>query len=361
MTGVKDFVVRNPYSRVIGMMQLTWNDLMKSSLAMMTMTMALAAAFAGNVYAQGAPAAKADAAAGFPNKPIRWIVPFTPGGSNDLIGRLIAGKMAEAWGQQVVIDNRGGAGGLIGAETVARAAPDGYTLILSNPGPSVNAPLLAKSAPYRMEDFAPVIWIGYAPLIILTNPNFPPRTAKELIDYAKANPTKVSWGSSGIASSLHIGLALLQSATQIPVAHVPYKGTAPALTDLVGGQIQAMHTTVLSAEGQIKGNRVRVIAVASPKRAANLPDVPTLAEAGIKDAEALVWFGMGAPAKTPRAVIDKLNREVNRILALPDVKARFTELGLEVQGGTPEAMDAFMKNEATKIRRLISAGLLKPE
>ena len=325
------------------------------------MAAALAATFAAATFAQGATVTKADPAPGYPDKPIRWIVPFTPGGSNDVIGRLIASKMAEAWGQQVVVDNRGGAGGLIGAETVARAAPDGYTLILSNPGPSVNAPLLAKNAPYHMEDFSPVIWIGYAPLILVTNLNFPPRNPKEFVEYAKANPNKVSWGSSGIGSSLHIGLALLQAATQIPLAHVPYKGTAPALTDVVGGQIQGMHTTTLSAEAQMKGNRIRIIGIASPKRVAVLPDVPTLAEFGIKDAEALVWFGMGAPAKTPRAVIDKLNREVNRILALPDVKARFDQLGLEVQGGTPEAMDAFMKNEATKIRRLISAGLLKPE
>ncbi|HTD89773.1 MAG TPA: tripartite tricarboxylate transporter substrate binding protein [Burkholderiales bacterium] len=325
------------------------------------MAAALAAMLAGTTFAQGATVTKADPAPGYPDKPIRWIVPFTPGGSNDVIGRLIASKMAEAWGQQVVVDNRGGAGGLIGAETVARAAPDGYTLILSNPGPSVNAPLLAKNAPYRMEDFSPVIWIGYAPLILVTNLNFPPRNPKEFVVYAKANPNKVSWGSSGIGSSLHIGLALLQAATQIPLAHVPYKGTAPALTDVVGGQIQGMHTTTLSAEAQMKGNRIRIIGIASPKRVAVLPDVPTLAEFGIKDAEALVWFGMGAPAKTPRAVIDKLNREVNRILALPDVKARFDQLGLEVQGGTPEAMDAFMRNEATKIRRLISAGLLKPE
>lgn len=318
----------------------------------------LSVAFACTAGAQNA---KTDPVAAYPSKPIRWIVPFTPGGSNDLIGRLIAGKMTQAWGQQVVIDNRGGAGGLIGAETVAHAAPDGYTLILSNPGPSVNAPLLAKRPSYRMEDFAPVLWIGYTPLILVTNINFPPRNPKELVDYAKANPNKVSWGSSGIASSLHIGLALLQAATQIPVAHVPYKGTAPALTDVVGGQIQGMHTTVLSAEGQMKGNRVRVIGIASSKRAAILPDVPTLAEHGIKDAEALVWFGMGAPAKTPRAIIDKLNREVNRILTLPDVKSRFTELGLEIQGGTPEAMDAFMSNEVAKIRRLITAGLLKAE
>ena len=318
-----------------------------------TIATLLAGIFAGGALAQST--------ANYPSKPIRWIVPFTPGGSNDVIGRLIAAKMTEAWGHQVVVDNRGGAGGLIGAETVARAAPDGYTLILSNPGPSVNAPLLAKNAPYKMEDFSPVIWIGYAPLILVTNLNFPPRNPKEFVEYAKANPTKVAWGSSGIGSSLHIGLALLQAATQIPLAHVPYKGTAPALTDVVGGQIQGMHTTTLSAEAQMNGKRIRVIGIASPKRAAVLPDVPTLAEFGIKDAEALVWFGMGAPAKTPRAIIDKLNREVNRILALPDVKARFDQLGLEVQGGTPEALDAFMKDEATKIRKLISAGLLKPE
>jgi tripartite-type tricarboxylate transporter receptor subunit TctC len=324
-------------------------------------SVALLASITGAAFAQGTQGTQSDAAPNYPNKPVRWVVPFTPGASNDIIGRLIAGKLSEAFGQQFVIDNRGGAGGLIGGETVARAQPDGYTLILANPGPSINAPLLSRNAPYKPDDFLNVIYIGYAPLILLTNLNFPPRNPKELIDYAKANPNKISWGSSGVGSSLHIGLAVLQGATGVQMTHVPYKGTAPLLTDVVGGQLQGAHTTTVSGEAMIKGKRVRVIGIASPKRSPLLPDVPTLAESGFKDAESLVWFGMAVPLKTPKPIIDKLNREVNRILVLPDVKARLDQLGLEVQGGTPEAMDNFVRGETAKLNRLIKAGLLKAE
>jgi tripartite-type tricarboxylate transporter receptor subunit TctC len=306
-------------------------------------------------------AAAQNVAANYPNKPVRFVVPFTPGASNDIVARLAAAKLGEAWGQQFIIDNRGGAGGLVGADTVAKAVPDGYTLLLSNPGPSVNSPLLAKNAPYKVDDFVPVVFFGYAPLMIFTNPALPVRNPKEMMDYLKANAGKVNWGSSGTGSSLHIGLALFQAATGVNVTHIPYKGSAPALIDLVGGQIQFMHTTTVSAEAQIRGGRVRVLAVAANKRVGLLPDVPTLAESGIKDAEAIVWFGMSAPAKTPRAIIDKLNRESNRLLGLPDVKKRFDELGLEVQGGTPEEFQKFIRNEVERLNRLIKMGALTRE
>ncbi|HEV7821024.1 MAG TPA: tripartite tricarboxylate transporter substrate binding protein [Burkholderiales bacterium] len=297
----------------------------------------------------------------YPDKPVRWVVPFTPGASNDVIARLIAVKLLDSFGQQFIIDNRAGAGGLIGADTVAKAAPDGYTLLLSNPGPNVNSPLLSKKSPYKVDDFAPVIFFGYAPLLILANPALPVRNPKELIEYMKANPGKLNWGSSGTGSSLHIGLAVLQAATGLKATHIPYKGSAPAITDLIGGQIQFMHTTTVSAESQIKAGRVRVVALASAKRSPLLPDVQTLAEAGIKDAEAIVWFGMAAPAKTPRAIIDKLNAECNKILQMPDVKRRLDELGLEVQGGTPEQFAAFVKKEAERLQKLIKDGALTPE
>jgi tripartite-type tricarboxylate transporter receptor subunit TctC len=305
--------------------------------------------------------ASAQPARDYPDKPVRWVVPFTPGASNDVIARLIAAKLLDAWGQQFIIDNRPGAGGLIGADTVAKAAPDGYTVLLSNPGPNVNSPLLSKKWPYKVEDFAPVIFFGYAPLLILANPALPVRNPKELIEYMKANQGKINWGSSGTGSSLHIGLAVLQAATGIKVTHIPYKGSAPAITDLIGGQIQFMHTTTVSAETQIKAGRVRVVALASSKRSPLLPDVQTLAEAGIKDAEAIVWFGMAAPARTPRAIIDKLNAECNKILQMSDVKRRLDELGLEVQGGTPEQFAAFVKKEAERLQKLIKDGALTPE
>ena len=326
---------------------------MTSTKTLTALFWALCLAASGTAHAQQA--------GDYPTKPVRWVVPFTPGASNDIIARLIGAKLGEAWGQQFIIDNRPGAGGAVGAETVAKATPDGYTLLLANPGPSVNTPLMMKKPLYKVSDFTPVVFIGYAPLIILTNPGFAPRTPRELIEYARTNPGKINWGSSGNGSSLHIGLALLQSATGIQVQHIPYKGSGPALTDLVGGQIQAMHTTTVSADSQIKAGRVRVIGVASAKRVSLLPDVPTLAESGIKDAEAIVWFGMSGPPGLPRATVDKLNREVNKALTLADVKQRLDQLGLEVGGGTPQEFAGFVKGEAAKVSKLIKAGLLRAE
>jgi tripartite-type tricarboxylate transporter receptor subunit TctC len=319
------------------------------------------AALMVGLFATTSASAQGGSASNYPSRPVRWVVPFTPGASNDIIARLIGQKLSEALGQQFIVDNRPGAGGAVGAETVAKAVPDGYTLLLANPGPSVNTPLMLKKPLYRVEDFTNIVFIGYAPLLILANPKFPPNNPKELLAYAKANPGKVSWGSSGNGSSLHIGLALFQAATNVDVVHVPYKGSGPALIDTVSGQIQVMHTTTVSAESQIKSGRVKVIGVASSKRIALLPDVPTLAESGIKDAEAIVWFGMSEPPKLPRAIVEKLNGQVNRILTLPDVKQRLDQLGLEVAGGTPEEFDAFVKKEASKVTRLIKAGLLKTE
>jgi tripartite-type tricarboxylate transporter receptor subunit TctC len=303
----------------------------------------------------------AEGADGYPVRPVRWIVPFTPGASNDIIARLVGQKLADAWGQQFVIDNRPGAGGSVGAETVAKASPDGYTLLLANPGPSVNTPLILKRPLYRPDDFTNIVFIGYAPLIILAHPKFQPGNPKELLAFAKANPGKVTWGSSGNGSSLHVGLALFQAATGADVVHVPYKGSAPAITDTVSGQINVMHTTTVSAEAQIKAGRVKVVGIAATKRSPLLPDVPTLAESGIKDAEAIVWFGMSGPPKLPRAIVDKLNAQVNKTLGLADVKQRLDQLGLEVAGGTPEEFDAFVKKEAAKVSRLIKAGLIKVE
>ncbi|MGZ8155279.1 MAG: tripartite tricarboxylate transporter substrate binding protein [Burkholderiales bacterium] len=303
----------------------------------------------------------AEPAANYPGRPVRWVVPFTPGASNDIIARLVGQKLGDAWGQQFVVDNRPGAGGALGAETVAKANPDGYTLLLANPGPSVNTPLMLKRPLYRFDDFTNIVFIGYAPLIILANPKFAAGNPKELLAYAKSNPGKVTWGSSGNGSSLHIGLALFQAATGVDVVHVPYKGSAPAMADTVSGQINVMHTTTVTAEGQIKSGRVKVVGIASAKRSPLLPDVPTLAESGIRDAEAIVWFGMSGPPKLPRAIVDKLNAQVNKTLALPDVKQRLDQLGLEVAGGKPEDFDGFVKKEAAKVSRLIKAGLIKVE
>ena len=324
---------------------------MKNAAKLLAFAIALAAA----------PVTAQDAAKDYPNRPVRWVVPFPPGASNDIIARLVSQKLTEAWGQQFVVDNRPGAGGLIGGDVVAKAAPDGHTLLLANPAPSVNSVLMHRKPPYRIEDFAPVVWIGYAPLIIVASPKFPPASAKELVAYAKANPGKANWGSSGVGSSLHIGLAVFQMATGANVTHVPYKGTAPALTDILGGNLQLMYTTSVSAESQIKAGRVKVLGIAAKKRQAVLPSVATFEEQGIRNAEAIVWFGMAAPAKTPRPLVAKLNGEVNRALGMPDVRQRLDQLGLEIEGGTPEKFAAFIRSESDRLAKLIRAGAVSVE
>ena len=297
--------------------------------------------------------ALAQGAEHYPSRPVRWVVPFPPGASNDVTARIFAQKLTERFGQQFVIDNRPGAGGTIGGAIVAESDPNGYTLLHANPGPSVNNILMRRKPPYRMEDFAPIFFIGYVPLIIVADPHFAPTDVKSLVAYAKANPGKINWASSGAGSSLHIGLALFQAATGVDVTHVPYKGTAPALTDVMGGRVQVMYTTTVSADAQIRAGRVKVLGVAAPKRQAVLPNVPTLAEEGVKNAEAVVWFGVSAPAKTPTAIISKLNTELNKALAMPDVKQRLDQLGLVPEGGSPQDFAAFLKREAGRLKMLI--------
>lgn len=298
---------------------------------------------------------------GYPMKPVRLVVPFSPGASTDLIARLLGQKLTDAWGQQVIVDNRAGAGGALGAETVARAEPDGYTLMITNPGPSVNNILLRRKPSYTFGDFAPIVYIGSAPLIAVANPKFPPNDVKGLIAYAKAHPGKVTWGSSGTGSNPHAALELLKKVTGVNIVHVPYKGTAPALTDVVGGQIDGLYTTTVSAAAFIRNGRVKVLGVAGPKRQAIIPDVATLAEQGITGVDNLLWIGLVTAAKVPRGVVEKLNREVNRILQLPDVKQRFGDLGLDAEGGTPERFSALIKTQAGELTALIKAGALQVE
>jgi tripartite-type tricarboxylate transporter receptor subunit TctC len=300
-------------------------------------------------------------AAGYPAKPVRWVVGFTPGASNDVIARTVGARLSEAWGQQFIIDNRPGASGMIGGEIVARAVPDGYTLLLATGGPNTIAPQLTRKAAYRVEDFEYVSVVAYTPLIIVVTPSFAPKTPRELVDHLKANPGKTNWGSAGINSSPHVGLATFEYATGTRTTHVPYKGAAAALVDLVSGQIAGMHTSVASVEAAIRGNRVRVIAVAGPRRLPAIPDVPTLAESGIKDGDSLVWFGMAVPQRTPQAIVRKLNGGVTAALANPDVQRRLTDLGMEIVGGTPEAAAKFVREEAGRIRSLLQAGVLKQE
>jgi tripartite-type tricarboxylate transporter receptor subunit TctC len=309
----------------------------------------------------GIAAEKSGPTPGFPSKPIRWLVGFAPGASNDVIARIVAQRLTEIWGRQIVIDNRPGAGGMIAGEMVARAAPDGYTVLLATGGPNIGNPLLSKKPPYRVEDFAYVAIAAATPMVLIVTPSFPANTPREFVDYIKANPGKVNWASAGVNSTPHVSMAIFTSAAGVKLTHVPYKGAALALVDIVSGQVAGMHTSVASAEAQIRSNRVRVIAVAGPQRLASIPDVPTLAEAGISNAEAPNFYGMAAPARTPRAIVQKLNAGVNDALAQPETRRRLGDLGMDIVGGSPEDATKFVMDQAARVRALIRDGVLRPE
>ena len=298
------------------------------------------------------------AAQKYPSQLIRLVVPFTPGASTDLTARLFAPHLAAALGQQVVVENRGGAGGSIGAETVAKAEPDGHTLLATNQGPFLQNALLRKDSPFAVGDLIPVAFLGYSPLILVANPRFPASDVKELVSYAKANPSKVTLGSSGTNGNLHVAIEMLRAATAAELVHVPYRGTGPSLNDVVAGTISGAFTTTVSAEGLIAARSVKVLGVAGPKRMSVIPDVPTFRERGIDDCDAEVWIGIVAPARTPRPIVDVLNREINKVLDAADTRARFGQWGLEVGGGTPEAFQAVIDREVVRIRALIASGAL---
>jgi tripartite-type tricarboxylate transporter receptor subunit TctC len=287
------------------------------------------------------------------------VVPFTPGGSSDIVARLVTQKLAEFWGQQFVIDNRPGAGGAIGAETVARAVPDGYTILLTNPGPGLHNAVLRKNPSYALSDFAPIAYIGYTPNLIAAYPKLPAGNLKELVDYARAHPGKVNWASPGTGSNPHIALEVLKLATGINVVHVPYKGAQQAFTDLVAGQVDAQYTSFISAENHVKAGRLKVLGISGSKRLPALPDVPTFTEQGVKGAESTLWVGLVTAAKTPRAVIEKLNAGANMALQMPDVRSRLEQLGVEIEGGAPEKFAAFIRSEAERLAPLIKTGTLQ--
>ena len=325
------------------------------------MRAAVAVSAAATVVALVAPRVAFGAETAYPVKPVRMIVPFSPGASTDIVARLLAQKLAESMGQQFIVDNRAGAAGAVGAELVARAEPDGYTLLVTNPGPSLNSILLRRKPTYGFADFSPVIYIGSAPVILVANPKFSPSNVKELIAYTKANPGKVSWGSSGINSNPHVALEVLKSVAGVDIVHVPYKGSGPALTDVIGGQIQGLYTTTVTAEAAIRSGRAKVLGIAGPRRSPIVPDVPTLAEQGIHGADNLLWMGLVTTARVPRAVVANLNREMNRLLQTTEVKQRFEQLGLDAEGGTPEQFAAFIQGQAKVLEALIKKGTLQPE
>lgn len=288
----------------------------------------------------------------FPYKPIRYVVGFAPGGSTDLVARLVASKLTELLGQQVIVDNRAGAGGTLAAETVVRAAPDGYTLYHAGITQAIN-PALRKNLTYNpLQDFATVSLLVKLPSVFVVHPAVPARTVAEFVAHAKANPGKINYGSSGVGAAPHLAMELLKRMTGIDVVHVPYKGSAPALTDLLGGQIPSMFDNLPACLPHIKAGRVRALGVGSAGRSAQIPDVPAINES-VPGFEVTVWYGMFAPAGTPAAIVAKLNQQVGKVLAAPEVLRRLGENSADAAPTTPEGFSAFLKSETTRWAKVI--------
>jgi tripartite-type tricarboxylate transporter receptor subunit TctC len=302
------------------------------------------------------------AAQDFPTRPITLIVPYTPGGGNDAMARVVADKMSVALRQQIVIENRGGAGGSIATRQVARAAPDGYTLGLGGTGTLAIDPTLYPNVGYDpRKDFAPVGLIATSALIVLVNPSVPAKTLEEFIALAKAEPGKINFASAGSGSGIHLGTELLAYMAGIKMTHIPYKGSAPALTDLIGGHVALYFSSLPPAIGLVREGKVRALAVTGPTRAKVFPDLPTVAQAGLPGFEAVLHYGIVAPAGTPRPVIDKLNAAMRTALASPDVQARIDTDGAEVFASTPEQYAADIDREETKWSDIVRRSGAKAE
>ena len=292
----------------------------------------------------------------YPVHPVKIVVPFPAGGSNDIIARILAQKLSERTGQQFVVENRGGAGGNIGAEAVAKSTPDGYTLLVTAPPPLSTNIALYKSLPFDpAKDFAPVALLATVPIVLMVNPSLPVKTVAELVALAKAKPGALNFGSSGIGSTNHLAGELLKRMTGIDIVHVPYKGAAPAMNDLIAGHIPMMFDNMPAVLPQVAGGSVRAIAVAGATRATALPDVPTVAEQGLPGFEAFAWFGMVAPANTPAPVLETLQREVEAILKMPDVQKRFAELGADPGTVAGSDFGKFLADDTAKWTKIIQA------
>jgi tripartite-type tricarboxylate transporter receptor subunit TctC len=295
----------------------------------------------------------------YPARSIRFVVPFAPGGGNDILGRIVAQKLHESLGVPVVVDNRGGAGGTIGTDIVSKAPPDGYTMLINNVSLAVNVTLYSKLPYDTLKDLEPVSLAGRQPNILVVHPSLPVRSVKELLALAKAKPGQLAFASGGIGSSSHLSAELLKYMTKIDLVHVPYKGMGPALIDLVSGQTQLAMATMASALPHIRNKRMRPLAVSTGKRVAVVPDVPTMMEAGVKDFEYSTWYGVLVPAGTPQAVIARLNAELVKALAMPDVKERFGAQGVEPGSTTAQEFKAFLNAEVKRWAPVIKASGMK--
>lgn len=308
------------------------------------------------------PAARAFAQAGYPDKPIRLVVPFAPGGNADLTGRLFAEALAKRLGQQVIVENRGGAGGAIGAEAVAKSAPDGYSLVLGSTGTFLVSPrMTGGKPPYTLASFAPVALLSTSPMDIVINANNPIKDWAGMLAYLRANPGKLTVGHPGNGSTNHLALLQMQKALDVRFNIIPYKSNGLALNDLLAGQIDAVIDQVPASIGHIRGGRLRAIVVTTARRASQLPDVPTLQETGVKDFASTTPIVLMAPAGTLPEIVKKLNDAVANALSDPAVKEKLNGLGAETEALTPPQLTAFLQKEDTLIEELQKTGLLKPE
>lgn len=295
----------------------------------------------------------------YPSKPVRLIVPYAPGGGTDVLARMIAQRLTDALNESVVVDNRPAVDGIVGAEIVARAAPDGYTLLIISSSHAINA-ALGKKLPYdTIKDFAPITQTANQQLLLVVHPSVPVKTVKEFLDYVKARPGKLNYGASSNATALP--MELFKSMTSTDIQHIPYKGSGPMVNDLLGGHVQMSMSGAVSVVPHVKAGRLRAIAIGDSKRSSFLPDVPTIAEGGVPGYQAVIWTGMFAPAKTPRAIIDRLNKEVVQLLHVPDFSERISSLGADVVGSKPEEWGKFLAAEITKWTKIAKIAGFKAE
>jgi tripartite-type tricarboxylate transporter receptor subunit TctC len=316
----------------------------------------IAAAFLSTALASGSALAQA-----WPSKPIRYLVPFPPAGATDITARIIADKIAGPLGQPVVVENRAGAAGNVGTELVAKAAPDGYTILQCTVAQSISATLYAKLNYDLEKDLTPVAMIALVPNVMEVNPNVPAKSVAEFIALARSKPGKINFASSGSGTSIHMSAEMFMMMTGVKMVHVPYKGSGPALAGMLGGEVDVMFDNLTSSIGYIKSGKLRALAVTTATRYPELPDVPTMQEAGVPGYEATAWFGMLAPRGTPRSVIARINAEVNKALALPDVKEKLAQQGAVASAWTPEQFGEFIHNEIAKWAKVVKASGAKVE
>ena len=297
----------------------------------------------------------------YPTKPVRYVVPFPPAGSTDILARFVADKLTPALGHQVVVENRAGAAGNVGMEYVAKSPPDGYTIVMSTAAQFINETLYTKLSFSLTRDFTAVGLIAHVPNILEVHPTLPARTVKEFIALAKSRPGQLNYASSGSGTSIHMSAELFKMMTGVSMLHVPYKGSAPALVDLMAGQVQVMFDNLPSSMPYLKAGRLRPIAVTTTKRYPGLPDIPTISESGVPGFEAVAAFGVLAPAGTPREVVTRLNTEINRAVKLPDMQERFLQQGATPAPGTPEEYAAFTRSEIAKWAKVVKVSGAKVE